>query len=141
MHTIQLSRNAHAARLPETSAIRFVSATSMNVEAEVRSMVRPHVPNYAVRRLVVGFSALTMMLLVAVASVGLMAGLGGSSAVASDAATSAGAPVAMVAEAGDTLWSIAAEHRGTVGHDRYLDTLIRKNGGTDIQVGQIVWLP
>ena len=141
MHSIQLSRNSRTVGSPDRLPIRLVSATSMSGDAEVRSMVRPHVPNYAVRRLMVGLSALVMIFLVAMASVGVLAGLGSSSAVASDADTSAGAPAAMVAEIGDTLWSIAAEHRGTVGHDRYLEILIRQNGDTDIRVGQVVWLP
>jgi len=139
MHTIQLSRSA---QLLDDQALRVVSATSMSAEAEVRAMVRPDVPNYAARRLVVGLAATVAVLVVAVASVGALAGMGGSPAAASAAAATRGlAPAAMVADSGDTLWSIAVEHRGDVGHDRYLEALIRKNGGTDIRVGQVVWLP
>ena len=138
MHTMQLSRSA---RLLDDRTSRVVSATSMSAEAEVRSMVRPRVPNYAARRLVVGLVAVAAVLVLAVASVGALAGFGSSSAVAAGAATSGPAPAAMVADSDDTLWSIATEHRGDVAHDRYLEALIRKNGGTDVRVGQVVWLP
>lgn len=138
MHTIQLSRNNHTL---DDSSVRFVAATSMGVDAEVRAMPRPRVPNYALRRVGVGLAASAAVFILGVASIGALAGLGSSSAVASSAASVAGAPAATVAETGDTLWSIAAAHRGDVGHDRYLEALIRKNGGTDIRVGQVVWLP
>ncbi|MGI9029230.1 MAG: LysM peptidoglycan-binding domain-containing protein [Ilumatobacteraceae bacterium] len=51
------------------------------------------------------------------------------------------APLHVVAEPGDTLWSIAEEHHGTSGFRSYLDTLIQLNGGTAIQAGQAVRLP
>ena len=41
----------------------------------------------------------------------------------------------------DTLWSIASTYRGTVEQGRYVDALIRLNGGTSIEVGQAVRLP
>lgn len=47
----------------------------------------------------------------------------------------------VVARPGDTLWSVAAEHRGDVGIRRYLDALIDLNGGPSIQAGQRVVLP
>lgn len=58
--------------------------------------------------------------------------------------TGTGAPVAHsahVARAGDSLWSIADEHRGEVGRDRYVRALIELNGSTAIIVGQAVTLP
>jgi hypothetical protein len=42
---------------------------------------------------------------------------------------------------GDSLWSIAEEHRGGVDINRYIDKLVDLNGGTSIQVGQLVRLP
>ena len=45
------------------------------------------------------------------------------------------------AEAGDSLWSIAAAHRGSAPITRYVEALIDLNGGTVITVGQLVRLP
>lgn len=67
--------------------------------------------------------------------------VGGRPAAASDVAP---APIVRVhvAEAGDTLWSIADRYRGEVGQGRYVDALIDLNGGTTvIQAGQAVRLP
>ncbi len=51
------------------------------------------------------------------------------------------ATVKVVAQPGDSLWSIAERHHGDIGLRRYLDALIDLNGGTAIQVGQAVRLP
>ena len=107
------------------------------------------IPNYRFRRLVAAVVAVLLLVVVTVALVALLAGLGSSPASASAPATSStGSPatvsatsVVHVAQPGDTLWSIAAQHRGTIAHDRYLGTLISLNGGTSIQAGQAVWLP
>lgn len=45
------------------------------------------------------------------------------------------------ATAGESLWTIAEEHRGDVDINRYIDELVELNGGTSIQVGQLVRLP
>lgn len=45
-------------------------------------------------------------------------------------------------EPGDTLWSIAADHRGTIDQATYVDLLIDLNGGSSVvRVGQGVRLP
>jgi hypothetical protein len=44
-------------------------------------------------------------------------------------------------DAGDSLWAIAEAHHGSVPIRRYLDALIDLNGGTVIEVGQLVRLP
>lgn len=82
---------------------------------------------------------------------GVIGGSGGGPASAAGALPSAGSdtavamlragPLHVVAEPGDTLWSIAEEHHGTSGFRSYLDTLIQLNGGTAIQAGQAVRLP
>ncbi|HUG00194.1 MAG TPA: LysM domain-containing protein [Ilumatobacter sp.] len=47
----------------------------------------------------------------------------------------------VVAQPGDTLWSIATEHRGDVPISRYVDKLVELNDGAGIQAGQRIVLP
>jgi hypothetical protein len=131
----------------------FVSATSMSVHAEVRGMPRPHVPNYALRRLMAGLVAAvaitTVTVVIAVGCIGVLAGFGGepasasgaSPALSSSGSSSGSFATVHVARPGDTLWSIASTYRGEVDHGRYVDALVRLNGGTAIQAGQAVHLP
>jgi hypothetical protein len=59
-------------------------------------------------------------------------------------AAGAGAVVAertVRAMAGDSLWTIAEEHRGDIDINRYIDALVELNGGTTIRIGQLVRLP
>ena len=42
---------------------------------------------------------------------------------------------------GDTIWSIAADHRGPVTQDRYVERLVEDNGGTSLMPGQLLRLP
>jgi Tfp pilus assembly protein FimV len=69
--------------------------------------------------------------------------LAGSGGVPASAAVSqpAQARLRVVAQPGDTLWSIAAAHRGQISITRYVDTLVDLNGGPTIQAGQEVVLP
>jgi hypothetical protein len=50
-------------------------------------------------------------------------------------------PMTIVVRSGDTLWSIAHEYRGEIPHSRYLDYLVRLNGGPSVYVGQQLRLP
>jgi LysM repeat protein len=97
-------------------------------------------PNYALRRL--GALAVVVTALVLVGIIILLAGSGGrpASAFQAEPALSSAATV-HVAEAGDSLWSIAEANHGDVSIDRYVDALIDLNGGTVIAVGQAVRLP
>jgi Tfp pilus assembly protein FimV len=115
------------------------------------SMVRPNPtrlrasqPDYRARRAVAAALALTL-LAVMVGALVLLAGLGGRPASASQAepaiSQTSHTPAIYVARAGDSLWSIAEAHRGDVGLDRYVDTLIDLNGGTAVQIGQAIRLP
>ncbi len=101
-------------------------------------------PNYVARRiwfaLALVIVATVLITAVAVPAASL-AGFGGAPAVASGAQPASSAAAIHVAVPGDTLWSIAAEHRGPVGHADYLWALIDLNGGTTIQAGQAVRLP
>jgi hypothetical protein len=65
-------------------------------------------------------------------------GSGPASAAGTAAVTGLGA---VRAEAGDSLWSIAVEHRGSVDINQFIDKLIDLNGGTSIRAGQLVRLP
>ncbi len=106
-------------------------------------------PNYALRR--VGAAMVVVCALVAgglaVEAIltsfgGVPASAAGAPSAPSRAAADASARTRHVAQPGDTLWSIASTYRGAVSHDRYLDALIRLNGGaTQIEVGQAVRLP
>ena len=64
--------------------------------------------------------------------------LAGSGGVPASAAVSlpAQARAIVVAQPGDTLWSIASAHHGDISITRYVDTLVDLNGGATIQAGQ-----
>ena len=131
-----------------TQSLAFVSATSFGVEAEVRGMVRPKVPNYAIRRLLVGSAALGLAIIGLAASVGVLTGFQGTpasaSGVQSAAANAANAATSVsihVAQPGDTLWSIADTYRGDISRSRYIDVLIQMNGDTGVFSGEAIWLP
>lgn len=72
---------------------------------------------------------------------GLEALAGGASEPAQASVATPAGGGAVVARPGDTLWSIAAEHRGDVPIRRYVDALIDRNGGPSIVAGQRVQLP
>jgi LysM repeat protein len=80
---------------------------------------------------------------VAVGSVAAHDVLAGSGGVPASAAESQPAHVRtrLIAQPGDSLWSIASAHHGDVSITRYLDTLVDLNGGATIQVGQTIVLP
>ena len=117
-----------------------VSATTLDVDGAVRAMVRPSVPNFALRRLLVGMTATVALCFGLVAAVGVSAGVSGGTASAAPA-TDVVAPSMHVAQAGDTMWSIANTYRGDVDRDRFINALIDANGGVDVQVGAAVLLP
>ena len=72
----------------------------------------------------------------------VLTGPGGVPASAAGAGTApARSGMVVRAEAGDSLWSIAATHRGSAPITRYVDALIDLNGGTVIRAGQLVRLP
>jgi LysM repeat protein len=75
-----------------------------------------------------------------VAAHDVLAGSGGVPASAAESLPAL-ARTTVVAQPGDTLWSIASAHHGEVSLTRYLDTLVDLNGGPTIQVGQSIVLP
>lgn len=103
-------------------------------------------PNYAARRLGALFVALASLMIMVSLFNGLLASFGGTPASAAEAppavtADAEVAPALHVARAGESLWSIADQHRGSIDRDRYVDALENLNGGTVIYVGQAVQLP
>ena len=107
-------------------------------------------PNFAARRLGALIVALGSVVVVAALVNSALVGLGGSPASAAEttpvssdaqAAEFGGSQALHVAQPGDSLWSIADEHRGVVDRDRYVDELIDLNGSTAIVVGQAIHLP
>lgn len=143
--TASTSHSSRAASVAATNLVvaRVVSATSLSAHAEVRGMARPQVPNYALRRFLVGTAAAVTLLVGMLGVIGAATGFTGSPASAAPAAQQGAdvSPALHVAEPGDTLWSIANTYRGDVDRDRFIDALIRLNGGVEIQAGQAVWLP
>lgn len=93
---------------------------------------------YRRRRAVVGTVLAVFIAVGAVTAHDVLAGSGG---VPASAAVSQPARRTIVAQPGDTLWSIAADHRGGVALTRYVDKLVSLNGGASLQIGQSVVLP
>lgn len=135
------NRSHRSDRSTSFGPISLISATSMSVEPEFRSMVRPAVPNYLLRRMIAGLVAVVAVFVVAAGSLALLAGFGSRTASASAAQPATSSAAVHVAEPGDTLWSIAGTYRGDVSRDRYIDALVRMNNGTSIRAGQAVSLP
>ena len=78
---------------------------------------------------------------------GLLVGLGAGTVVANRGASPASgssvrpAIATYVVHHGDTMWSIAATHRGSLSQSDYVDLLVQANGGAALQVGQQIELP
>jgi hypothetical protein len=135
------------------------SRTARNHSQATRSHGRPvdryrrvhrPCPSSAVylRRRVAALLALCGALVLAVAGIGVaVGGYGGTPAYAAESPAVGVASLATVdaemhvARSGESLWSIADQHRD--GRDRaaYIEDLIDLNGSTSIQVGQGVILP
>ena len=125
-----------------TTIIR--TTTNGPIPASPADVVRRHgltAPNYLARRIVVAAIALVVAAATVTMTMAVLAGFGGVPAVASEASPAPSAVTAYVARPGDTLWSIAAAHRGDIDHRRYVEALIELNGGTAIAAGQAVRLP
>ena len=97
-------------------------------------------PAYGRRRVVAAGLLVGLLAICGVAAHDVLAGSGG---VPASAAGATPAPVrrVVVAEAGDTLWSITERFHGEIGFDRYLEALINLNDGPSIQAGQTITLP
>lgn len=95
---------------------------------------------YRRRRAVVGSVLAALIACTAVLAHDVLAGSGG---VPASAAASQPALVrtTITAQPGDSLWSIAQIHHGSVPISRFVDKLVTLNGGPSISAGQQVILP
>jgi hypothetical protein len=122
----------------------ITTTTDGPIPASRADAVRRHgliAPNFLVRRIVVAAIALAVAVATVTMTMAVLAGFGGVPAVASEASPAPSALSAYVARPGDTIWSIAAAHRGEIDHGRYVEALIEIKGGTAIDAGQAVRLP
>lgn len=92
---------------------------------------------YLRRRVVAALAFTATMLLLWLGAGNVLASRGGDPASVSTARPG----TTHVVQAGDTLWSIAATHRGARGQAEYVEALIELNGSTVVLVGQVVALP
>ena len=129
--TAVLHRTTSPATTPYASARRPLSPLSPP---------RPSAATYRRRRVVVGTALAVFVAVGVVTAHDVLAGSGG---VPASAAVSlpAQARQRVVAQRGDTLWSIASVHHGDISITRYVDALVDLNGGPTIQKGQEVVLP
>jgi Tfp pilus assembly protein FimV len=86
------------------------------------------------------------VLVAVVAAVWLGAGSVRATRGGEPAAPSTGRPAvsslaSYMVQPGDTLWSIASHHHGSADQADYVEALIQRNGGTIVQVGQMLALP
>jgi len=102
-----------------------------------RAQARPSTTVYLRRRL------LAVLVLIAVV-IALGAGVGNVLANRSGgpASTAAVRPASTyVVKSGDTLWALALRFRGAHAQGSYLDAMVALNGGSTLQVGQVLALP
>ncbi|MCB0967279.1 MAG: LysM peptidoglycan-binding domain-containing protein [Ilumatobacter sp.] len=93
---------------------------------------------YRRRRAVVGTALAAFVAVGAVTTYDVLAGSGG---VPASAAVSQPARSTVIAQPGDSLWTIAQANRGQISLVRYVDKLVALNGGPTVVVGQAVVLP
>lgn len=128
----------HTPRAPQRG--RAHGGTSPTPRSIGRRTTRRRVSEatYRRRRAVVGTALAAFVAVGAVTTYDVLAGSGG---VPASAAVSQPARSTVVAQPGDSLWTIAQQHRGEVSLVRYVDKLVALNGGATIVVGQAVVLP
>ncbi len=111
---------------------------ALHVPSHQGAVVRHDEAVYRRRRAVVGIVSAALVAFGSVATHDVLAGSGGDPA---SAAVSLPARSTVIAQPGDTLWSIALAHHSDASLTRYLDTLVDINGGPTIQLGQTIHLP
>ena len=119
------------------NAAQFTVVVPARIAAPARHHDRPSTQVYVRRRLLVVFVLLAVVLAIVAGAGDVLANRGGA-----PASTSAvRAPRTYVAQPGDTMWSIALLHRGATSQTDYVESLISANGGSELQVGEVITLP
>ena len=98
---------------------------------------RPTAQVYVRRRLLVAVVLAVTVVALWMGAGNVLANRGGAPA----SAASVRPATTYVVHAGDTLWSIAVAHHGSMSIDGYVDLLQQANGGTHLQIGQQLRLP
>lgn len=98
---------------------------------------------YVRRRIVVASVFFSLLAALGVGAGNVLANRGGApaSATAVRQAITPGLMTTYQVQPGDTIWSIAENHHGVANLAHYVDDLIELNGGTVVQVGQLITLP
>ena len=130
-------RSVAPRRTDRSHAVHRVSGAT---DRRIRSAHPVSGATYSRRRTVVGIVLAVLVAASVVLAHDVLAGSGGVPASAA-ASQPARTRVTVTARPGDTLWSIAQQHRRDVPISRYVDTLVDLNGGAAIQAGQAVVLP
>jgi LysM repeat protein len=105
--------------------------------AERLAHSQPSTTVYIRRRLLAGAIAVAIAVVGLVGAGNVLANRGGVPASTSTVRPDS----AYVVRAGDTMWSIAAAHRGEAAQVDYVDALIEVNGTSLLQIGQQIILP
>ena len=97
---------------------------------------------YIRRRIAVASVLFSLVAALGLGAGNVLANRGGApaSATAARQATTPQATTYLV-QPGDTMWSIAEDHHDDADLVTYVDALIALNGGTSLQVGQLISLP
>ncbi len=113
------------------------TATSYTVVVPARLVAPVTTTVYIRRRLLVSMVVAVTLLVLWFGAGNVLANRGGA-----PASTPTVRPVAThVVQPGDTLWSIAESNHGQASLTAYVDTLVAANGGTRLEVGQVISLP
>jgi hypothetical protein len=120
-------------RIEERTAERVVTRTPMQLVTAPPSRRRPDAAAYRRRRLV----ALVLALVLVIAAVQVLTHVASASASAGVAPSE---PVVLVAEAGDSYWSLASKVYDGGDIRSTVDALVRANGGHDLHVGDRIVL-
>jgi hypothetical protein len=95
---------------------------------------------YRRRRVAVGLLVAGVVGVAGLVADSVLTGPGGVPASAAGAGT-ASVEHTVTAHAGDSMWSIAEVFHGATPMGEYVEALIARNGGTHLEVGQLVRLP
>jgi LysM repeat protein len=117
------------------TAPRYTAILPVGLEGD--PVHRPSTQVYVRRRLLVAFVLVAIVVALGLGAGNVLANRGGAPASASTVRPA----TTYVVRSGDTLWSVAAAHHGSRSQLDYVDLLVRANGGTTLQIGQLLALP